>query len=217
MKELRYTLLSDGSSDKVLIPILTWLLRQHQVACPIQPEWADLRRVNRAQKSSLADKIKTSLELYPCDLLFVHRDAEKEPHPVRITEIREAIEAAQMSLPAVCIVPVRMQEAWLLFDEAALRRAAGNPNGQQPLELPSLDTVESLPDPKDILHTLLREASGLSGRRRKKFNVNRAVHRVPDFIDDFAPLWLLSAFQALETEIKTTVQKYGWQLEGDQP
>ncbi len=28
-KELQCTLLSDGSSDKALIPILTWLLEQH--------------------------------------------------------------------------------------------------------------------------------------------------------------------------------------------
>ncbi|MEH2437636.1 MAG: hypothetical protein V7K25_25980 [Nostoc sp.] len=42
MKELCYTLLSDGSSDKALMPILTWLLREHQVECAIQSNWADL-------------------------------------------------------------------------------------------------------------------------------------------------------------------------------
>lgn len=31
MNELRYTLLSDGPSDRALLPILTWLLRQNGV------------------------------------------------------------------------------------------------------------------------------------------------------------------------------------------
>lgn len=35
MKELRYTLLSDGPSDQALIPILTWVLVQHGVQCAI--------------------------------------------------------------------------------------------------------------------------------------------------------------------------------------
>lgn len=35
MNEIRYTLLSDGSSDKALLPILTWLLRLHGVECAI--------------------------------------------------------------------------------------------------------------------------------------------------------------------------------------
>ena len=77
MSELRYTLLTDGSSDAALLPILTWLLTTNGVAWAIQAEWADLRRVRRSRK--LADRIILSLALYPCDLLFVHRDAEKEP------------------------------------------------------------------------------------------------------------------------------------------
>lgn len=123
MKELRYTLLSDGSSDRALIPLLTWLLRTHRVECAIQPKWADLRRVPKPPKK-LSERIRLSLALYPCDLLFIHRDAEKEPHEVRVAEIQEAISQAVKSVrvpPAVCAVPVRMQQAWLLFDEAALR------------------------------------------------------------------------------------------------
>jgi hypothetical protein len=48
MREISYTLLCDGSSDKALLPILTWLLRTHQVKCAIQANWADLRRLPRA-------------------------------------------------------------------------------------------------------------------------------------------------------------------------
>jgi predicted ATPase len=68
--------------------------------------------------------------------LFVHRDAERELLEKRVAEIHSVVsEAAQTKLvpPVVCVIPVRMQEAWFLFDESALRRAAGNPNGKQPL------------------------------------------------------------------------------------
>ncbi len=113
MKELRYTLLSDGSSDKALLPMLIWLLREHHVDCAIQSNWADLRRLPKPPKT-LSARIISSLDLYPCDLLFVHRDAEREPCGFRVAEIREAVEKALKSVPVppyVCVVPVRMQEA----------------------------------------------------------------------------------------------------------
>ncbi len=213
MKELCYTLLSDGSSDKALMPILTWLLRKHQVECAIQSNWADLRRLPKPPKT-LSPRIISSLELYPCDLLFVHRDAEKEPREKRVAEIQEAVEQAiKKSVavpPAVCVIPVRMQEAWLLFDEAALRNAAGNPRGRQPLQLPNLVKLEQQPDPKEILHKLLREASGLTGRKLKQFSVNEHVHRLAELIDDFSPLRILPAFQALEADVIQVIQEHGW-------
>lgn len=212
MKELCYTLLSDGSSDKALMPILTWLLRKHQVECAIQSNWADLRRLPKPPKT-LLPRIISSLELYPCDLLFVHRDAEKEPREKRVVEIQKAVEEVKKSVgvpPAVCVIPVRMQEAWLLFDEAALRKAAGNPRGRQPLQLPDITKLEQQPDPKEILHRLLREASGLTGRRLKQFSVNERVHRVAELMDDFSPLTALPAFQALEADIKQVIQLHSW-------
>lgn len=212
MKELRYTLLSDGSSDRALIPLLTWLLRAHGVECAIQSRWADLRRVPKPPKK-LSERIRLSLDLYPCDLLFIHRDAEKEPHKVRVAEIQEAISEALKSVPvlhAVCVVPMRMQEAWLLFDEAALRRAAGNPRGRTILQLPASAQVEQLPDPKSILYERLREASELTGRRLKNFPVRERAQRVAELIDDFEPLRNLTAFGALEAEIKQVLQALVW-------
>lgn len=209
MKELRYTLLSDGSSDRAFIPLLTWLLRVHGVECAIQSRWADLGRVRKAPKK-LPERVSFSLELYPCDLLFIHRDAEKEPHGTRVAEIQKAVaDDALKSVqvpPIVCVVPVRMQEAWFLFDEAALRRASGNPNGRQLLQLPAITQVERLPDPKSILHQLLRDASGLTGRRLKSFSVRESAQRVAELINDFEPLRALTAFKALEAEIEQVLE-----------
>ena len=43
MQELRYTLLTDGTSDAVLLHHLTWLLRQYTERA-VQSAWADLTR-----------------------------------------------------------------------------------------------------------------------------------------------------------------------------
>ncbi len=214
MNELRYTLLSDGSSDEALLPILTWLLRENGIQSAIQSIWADLRRLRKAPQA-LSGKIKKSVDLYPCDLLFVHRDAENEPYKIRIAEIEKAIQEVRTSLavlPMICVVPVRMQEAWLLFDEKAIRRASGNPLGHQSLQFPAIAKLEQLPDPKNILHELLREASGLKGRRRKRIPTNKHARRVAEFIEDFSALRTLAAFKALEVDIQRMIEQQKWNL-----
>lgn len=214
MNELRYTLVSDGSSDEALLPLLTWLLRQNGISSAIQATWADLRRL-RQPPQKLADKITRSVDLYPSDLLFIHRDAENESHEYRTAEIKNAIAEARRVLavlPMICVVPVRMQEAWLLCNEKAIRRAAGNPLGHQALQIPALSRLEQLPDPKNILHELLREASGLKGRRRKRIPTNKQARRVAEFIEDFSVLRALAAFKALETDVQKIVEQQKWNL-----
>jgi len=200
---MRFSLLTDGSSDTVLIPILSWMLGQ-QTSEPFESQWADLRGLARPPRT-LSERIATAVDLYPCDLLFVHRDAEREPRDSRVKEIRRALSGI-LHPPVVCVVPVRMQEAWLLFDELALRRAAGCPNGKMRLDLVPLHRVEQEPDPKDVLHGLLRAASGLTGRRAKQFRPQVQTHRLAELIDDFSPLRQLPAFQALEVEVVAAVK-----------
>lgn len=211
MLELRYSLVSDGSSDAALLPILSWLLRESGIECAIQSSLADLRRLPEPPKG-LDKRIRLALELYPCDLLFVHRDAERQPLQQRKNEIRSALDSLNVSfaLPWVCVIPVRMTEAWLLFDEAAIRHAAGNRFGRQPLEIPGLMHLEDIPDPKTILHELLRQASGLQGRRLKQFRVTQSALRVSALAADFSPLRQLSAFQALEADLRAVVKHAGW-------
>src|SRR4051812_38300493 len=123
MSELQYTLLSDGSSDDALLPILSWLLVNRLPETAIQSQWADLRKL-RDRPLGLAGRIQAAMDFYPGDLLFVHRDAEREPAANRAEEVRAAVGAVSDPPPFVCVVPVRMMEAWLLFDEPAIRRAA---------------------------------------------------------------------------------------------
>jgi hypothetical protein len=185
MSELRYSLIADGPSDDALLPVLNWLLGQHLPGIAIQPTFADLRHLPPSRQG-LSGRIRAGVELYPCDLLFVHRDAEKEEPANRVREIDAAIEDLAERPPHACVVPVRMTEAWLLFDEPAIRLAAGNPNGRMPLVLPPRRETEGLVDPKETLRVLLREASGLTGRRLKNFQAS--PRRVANLIEDFSPL-----------------------------
>ena len=208
MPDVRFTLISDGSSDKALIPILKWLLLQNTVRS--SGDWVEWGRF-RSPPKSLAQKIESAVRIYPCDLLFIHRDAEAAPPTERRDEICRAVDAAGGSIPPfVCVVPVRMMEAWFLFNERAIREASGNPTGRESLDLPRIREIESLPDPKAVLHGLLRDASGLSGRRLKSFRAASAIHRMAEIIDDFSPLHELPAFHGLHEELKAISRSRGW-------
>lgn len=211
MTSLRFTLLTDGPSDKTLIPHLTWLLEENGVSIPIYSEWAELRHLPLVPKG-LSEKITKSLELYPCDLIFIHRDAEGEPSENRKTEIANALsEVCGVEVPvSVCVIPVRMLEAWLLSDEQAIRRASGNHCGKVKLELPKINRIENLPDPKETLRNILQTASELSGRRLRKLNLSNCASQISNYIEDFSVLRNLKAFQSLENDIKQILTEQKW-------
>lgn len=207
--DLSYTLVADGSADRALLPILDWVLSANGYGGGVQGEWCDFRLLGRPSRFSLAQRVGYALRLYPCDLLFVHRDAEGASREVRVEEINAALNETFAGLscrvPAVCVVPVRMTEAWLLLDEAAIRRAAGNPNGRERLDLPSRDGLERLPNPKNILYRAVAEATGLSVRRQRRFRVGYSVSQITQYIEDFSPLRQLAAFVRLESDVRQII------------
>ncbi len=207
---LRYVFLSDGTSDKSLIPILDWLLLNSGLTEAFQHDWVDPARF-AIKSRALGQRIEETLRIYPCDMLFIHRDAEKQPSQLRYDEIMEAM----MAFPSqtyIGVVPIKMSEAWLLFNEEAIRAASGNPNGRQKLDMPAKSRWEHIPDPKDSLERVLLNASGLSTHRRQKFSISDAKRRVTDYIDDFSPLRGLSSFDALERDVLAFVQSRNAQM-----
>jgi hypothetical protein len=107
MKILRSTLVTDGPSDgEMLIPILEWLLRTHCGSIGVNVVHADLLRC-RVVPKRLENKIAFALEAYPCDFLFIHRDAEGDPPDWRRRETQKAIESlgAKVSVSHTCVVP----------------------------------------------------------------------------------------------------------------
>lgn len=205
MNEIRCSLLTDGTSDDALVPVLRWLLRQHSRCSIVEVEWADLSRLRRRPRN-LSERISAAIDYFPCAVLFVHRDSEAQAPDRRYEEIDTAVAAARKAGRAVpqhvCVVPVRKQEAWLLLDEGAIRNAAGNPNGRMPLDLPKAERIESIPDPKDELYGRLKTASGMKGRRLKRLAPSRLARLVTEHMNGFACLRALPAFQRLEQDIR---------------
>ncbi|MBS1914440.1 MAG: DUF4276 family protein [Bacteroidetes bacterium] len=211
MKSLRFTLIAEGSSDQALIAVLKWLLSDCGVTSVVQPQWADLYHLPRKPRG-LVERIRTALAEFECELLFVHRDADRDGYNKRKLEIESAIETLARTdgivPPVVCVIPIRMSEAWLLFDEKAIRTASGNPHGNVPLSLPSMATIEAVPDPKKLLAELIRRASGLTGRRLKRLRASSRL--VAENISDFGPLSRLTAFQTLRDDLAKIVKREAW-------
>jgi hypothetical protein len=213
----RFTLVTDGPSDgEMLVPILEWLLRMHCRSIGINVIHANTLRCREVPRR-LEKRIAFALEAYPCDCLFVHRDAEGDSADARRLEIQKAIEGldAKAHVPHVCVVPIRMTEAWLLFDSAAIRLAAGNPNGRVQLDLPPLSDLEYELDPKRLLHELLTVASEFTGRRKRSFNPKTKVRLVARRLNDFSPLRKLSAFCTLESDINRIIKANEWMQPGE--
>ena len=194
MQTIRSSLVADGTSDRALIPLIALLLKNLRPYAMFE-ETAS----THSSLTSLAERINECLELYPCELLFVHRDAEAQAPQQRMEEINRACASVKSGL--VEIVPVKMTEAWLLTDEIAIRNAVGNPNGIAPLHLPVLKAVEKV-DAKHVLDAALTLAKDLDARRRGRFQPQRFRHRVAEQTNDLAKLRKLPSFIAFEGRLE---------------
>lgn len=174
MIELSFLLIGEGSSDVQLVAHLKELCTRCG-ADEVTGSAPDLRLLPEVGHS-LNDKLSAALRWEPdVDLVFIHRDADGPDPAPRRAEIQRVAREMERDLPAIPLVPVRATEAWLLVDEAEIRRAAGNPNGRVQLDIPSPTDAETVSDPKQLLFDLLRAASELSGRRLQRFE--RDLHR----------------------------------------
>lgn len=209
MKSIRYTLIADGSSDKALMNVIKWLLDDLFPKMPSQGYYGDFRMLqNPPRKDEVMKQVKLAEQSYPFDILFYHRDAESNSNSIveeRIAEIKEQLEEVYYP-KTVFVIPIKMMENWLLFDETAIKKAAGNRNYNKPVDLPSINRLEDFTNPKQKLHGLLREVSGKKSRQLKNFNVQQAVHLVAENIKDFNPLRQLEAFRKFEESLKKTIE-----------
>lgn len=192
----RGVLLVDGSSDAPLARHLEVLCSRSGFKVRITTP--DLRRLPDPPGLSVTARLEALKQIDGSyDIVFVHRDAEREHSDARIDEIEKAIRIVLPGRPYVPVVPVRMTEAWLLLDERAIRAVAGRPSGRSNLSLPS--RVEELPDPKRELQQALARASGASGRRltRVKSRFNEHRRQLLERLDVDGPVTELGAWQDL--------------------
>lgn len=173
---LRILFIGEGSSDSGITTHIRRVVSQHGRSAVITDPHAD--RLPPPPRKTVAAKLKAIKELGgEYDLVVLHRDGDREGRPPRLAEITSAMQQVMPDVPHVPVIPIRMTEAWLLLDEAAIRRVAGAPNGKMALNLPKAKNVESIADPKAVLKQTLANASGLTGRRLNQFNDRFSQHR----------------------------------------
>lgn len=197
----------EGTSDQPLADIVENLFLERDVEVRLsRPDFSLLRKVAKDVES----RVRAGVELLggSVDLVVVHRDADNVGALQRREEIVRAVGAVIASATTVPVIPVRMTEAWLLLDEEAIRRVAGNPRGRRELGLPSLRKVESVADPKLLLQQCLLAAADCTGRRReqvaKRFNEHR--RQLMQRIDCAGPLVELPSWQQLLDDIEEATE-----------
>lgn len=128
-KQLKYTLIADGSSDKTLLKIIKWTLDDLFPKLPNEGTFAEFHQIKEPPRK-LKDKIQFTIKYYPFDVLFIHRDAESTDMDMieqRINEIKNDL-IEELFNKTICVIPVKMMETWLLISEEAIKKASGNRN-----------------------------------------------------------------------------------------
>jgi hypothetical protein len=173
---------------------------------PFAGEWADTAIFENRDRD-VASRAAQAVSYYPCNLLFIHRDADGEGFERRREEIREALRSAGVGVSSIALVPVRMTESWLLSSESAIRYAAGRPAGTAHLSIPTTRGLENVADPKAKFEELLCSASEHRGRKLEQFRreLPSLKYRVAELVDDFEPLMKLAAFKSFFDELGTAL------------
>ena len=201
-RQLTFAVVADGKTDRLLVPIIEWAIHR------LDPEVEILEPEFRRRSGSVAE----FLNAYDSSamLIFMHRDAENRLLDDRLTEFESV-----SRIDVVPVIPVRMSEAWILFDESAIARAAGSPSAK--VSAPRLSEIEGIAEPKDLLERLLFEAAGSpSGRRGKVFKRSLVERRVgvAGHIGDFSPLESLRAFKRFQSAL---AERYPYSAHLQQP
>jgi hypothetical protein len=198
MPVIHSVLVADGSSDRMLIPILQKLLADLSK----NTSFADIMFAT-VRADSLGERIAQAVTMYPCDIIFVHRDAENQPPDLRYLEINASCSKLS-GQRLVSVVPVRMTEAWLLVAPDAILKSVGNKDSNFPLNLPDIKRIESC-DAKTLLDAALNTAVNLNSRRRRRFRPEEYRTRVAELLTSVEPLRRLPSFLRLEADLRNAL------------
>ncbi len=201
--------LAEGSSDAPLGDLVQALLLARGVNVSLtRPDFDLLEdRVPRDLGSRMI--AARTLMRDDVDVVVIHRDADNVGAEARRGEMVAALDRACSGARLIPVIPVRMTEAWLLLDEQAIRRVAGNPSGRVDLALPKTLEVERLADPKAKLRECLLTAADVTGRRRerldRRFDSNR--RQLLERLEPEGPVMQLTSWQALLRDVENVAQR----------
>lgn len=201
---LRITITAEGSTDEWLRQPVRWIVQRAAQAATLDLRIEFCTRDRRGM--SVAARVEHALEAYPCDVCVVHRDEDRAGVQAR----RGEIERVRADVPLVPCVPVVSSEAWLLMDDAAIRRAANNPAGTRDLDLPRAAAIERCRDPKAVLTRAMLFASGLGARRRQPFMKRQREwpSLVGAHIVDYRAHLAIPAFSAFALALESAIRPF---------
>lgn len=204
MMRVRATFVGEGRFDEGLMRILEQLCNRLAPGVDLEIE-SGRRLLEIHGVGTLAEKVRILVKYHEPQLLFVHRDADKDGAAARRTEIAFACDGG-VHVP---VIPIRETEAWLLLDEDAIRAVVGNPKGKRPLELPKLAEVEATNNAKERLKAALDNAR-VDGPKRRSGQVSeqRLCAQLLENLDITGPVTHLSAWQALVQDTKTALAAF---------
>ena len=81
MRHIQFTLFAEGPTDRALLPILDWVIREVHRPDTVGHEF--LPKSELKEQSTMAERLQTAVDIFPCDILFVHRDADKQKPELR--------------------------------------------------------------------------------------------------------------------------------------
>ncbi|MCH5676711.1 DUF4276 family protein [Streptomyces gilvus] len=205
---LRVLFTGEGTSDNGLVPHIEAVAAEAGTRAVVTAP--DFGRLGLTDCHAVADKLRAVRSLDDAyDLVIVHRDADGVDPGKRHQEVAEAVTSEWPGRPHIAVVPVRALEAWLLLDEAAIRRVAENPRGRMALDLPKGSGAERIADPKKVLQQTLATASGVSGRRLATFRSRfpRHRHKLLEALDPHGPVSVLPSWQAFMTDLRAALDR----------
>lgn len=185
-RQLTWSIVADGGTDLMLVPVIQWAIHR------IDPDVEILEPEFRKRRGSVEDFLRTYNS--GAMVVFVHRDSENLTLENRLREFHGVTRA-----DVVPVVPVQMSEAWILFDGAAVAKAAGSPAAE--VVAPVVAEIENIRNPKARLDELLFRAAGWpAGRRGRNFRRSIAKRRVnvAAHIADYSPLEGVLAFRRFQ-------------------
>ncbi|MDE3721085.1 hypothetical protein PWG71_06770 [Nocardiopsis sp. N85] len=207
---VRLLFLGEGSSDDGITDHIETIAAERGAEVAVtNPELGRLGHVGH----TLHDKLSAIRALGgEYEIVAVHRDADGVGRRLRLDEIRVAVQEHMPASVCVPVIPIRMTEAWLLVDETAIRKVAANPNGRCRLNIPPLHKIESVPDPKAELKRVLADASELSGRKLKQFNLRFSENRrqLLQRLDPSGPVSRLSSWKDFVTDMERGLSELGY-------
>lgn len=188
-RQLTWAIVADGGTDRLLIPVIQWAIHR------LDPDVEILEPEFRKRRGTVEESIGACSS--GAMIIFVHRDSENLSLQERLREFRNVTRPN-----VVPVVPVRMSEAWILFDGQAVAKAAGSRAAD--VAVPRTTEIESIGNPKERLDELLFLAAGTpAGRRGRNFRRSITQRRVSvaEYIMDYSPLEDVPAFRTFQESL----------------